>query len=63
MWNHRSAFGLLGFILVWLTFFWFVGIASAHLAPGQPNPAPAVAIGHGLRASVLFLWDALQAAF
>jgi hypothetical protein len=63
VWNHRSAFGLLGFILVWAAFFWIIGIVSAHLAPGVHPPPPPVAIGHGIRESFVFLGDVIKNIF
>lgn len=59
MWNHKSAGGFLGFMLIWLTFFAVVGAATTH---PPPHSLP-VAVGDGVRESAIFLWHCVQAVF
>jgi len=50
----------MAFILAWAAFFFLVGAANTHLAPGQPMPPAYEVIGHGMRDVAAFIWHCLQ---
>lgn len=57
--HYRTAFGLLGAILVWLAFFWVVGLATTRPPPHNV----AVAVGDGMYQCLLFGWHAIATVY